>query len=285
MDFIDVDVDGSTMNIKGKKVASSTNFEQKSWPDVARPIIILASVGADGSYVSDLTLKLIEALSKWNNNKKSFQNKVKLMVSVIGYNSVSTRVYRNSNKEVRSFSIPGCDVVTLMLPLVEEPLSEIREDFSNFYNNIVFDLQDLNKNKLFSVLNSLTFPRFIRNTYFEKLSSVTKTMERIVNFCSNQRTWLTPCVILISDGSVMYSVRERLNQWKMSFAHMRLYSLEPDNFSEDPMIFSKEDIDGLARAVVQYVDYIHVPRIKKKSVGDCFAVQLPILEGALYDND
>ena len=41
----------------------------------------------------------------------------------------------------------------------------------------------------------------------------------------------------------------------------------------------------LAKAVVQYVEPKPIPRVKKKSVGDCLAIQLPVLEGALYDNN
>ena len=284
MGFIDVDLNENSMNKKENNSVSISNNKRESWPDVARPIIILASLGTNANYVSDLTITLIDLLDKWNSKKKSFQNKVRLMISIIGYSSVSINVYRNRKKEVRTFALPGSDV-SLMLPIVEQQLNEITDKFSDYRDKVVFDLQDLNKQKLIGELRGLAFPSFIKKTYVEKLSSVIKSTEQIINFCSDQRTWLTPCVVLISDGSVMYSTREHLDEWKKSFGQIRLYSLEPDNYSDNSMIFSKDDVEDLARAIVQYIGYVEVPRVKKKSVGDCFAIQLPVLEGAIYDND
>jgi hypothetical protein len=44
-------------------------------------------------------------------------------------------------------------------------------------------------------------------------------------------------------------------------------------------------ICNLARDILQYVEPKPIPRVKKKNVGDCLTIQLPVLEGALYDND
>ena len=82
------------------------------------------------------------------------------------------------------------------------------------------------------------------------------------------------------------TVSTELLAWKNRSNHtFRLFMMGRGLSYDLKTTFSEKNIDELAKAVVQYVEPKPIPRVKKKSVSDCLTIQLPVLEGALYDND
>ena len=82
------------------------------------------------------------------------------------------------------------------------------------------------------------------------------------------------------------TVSAELLAWKNRSNHMfRLFMMGRGLTYDLKTTFSEKNVDALAKAVVQYVEPKPVPRIPKKSIGDALAVQLPVLEGAMYDNE
>lgn len=254
--------------------ALNNTANRKDWPDIARPILILTRKTTKSDYLADLTIEFLERLHYWNNRKST--NKVKLMGTIIGFSAVSINVYDNRG------GLLGIAFSAAILPAN----AEMAKDF-------IFSLSDCKRKRLKREFFEYGGSPLIVNTMLNSVSidkkfnyKVSVMGELFMRAFSEQRAWLNPSVVLISDGAVPVEVQRGLDQWKKESNFMfRLFSLSADNTHVNKNSFSEDGIDELAKAVVQYVEPKPVPRIPKKSIGDALAVQLPVLEGAMYDNE
>lgn len=254
--------------------ALNNTANRKDWPDIARPIIILTCKTTKSDYLANLTIEFLERLQYWNNKKPT--NKVKLMGTIIGFSADSINVYSNRENSV---------YITFKLPAN----AEMAKDY-------IFSLSDCKKERLKrgffyyggSPLMGDSAIRSVMGVSIDKKFNykVSVMSELFMRAFSEQRTWLNPSAVLISDGAVPVEIQRGLDRWENESDFMfRLFSLSADNTHDNKNSFSEDGIDELAKAVVQYVEPKPVPRIPKKSIGDALTVQLPVLEGAMYDNE
>lgn len=251
--------------------------KKKRWPDIARPVIILTCKMTTSDYLSDLTIELLKELQFWNSRKKT--NKVKVMLSIIGLSTLSASIYDNG-EAVRSAALNT-------FFFTNEKYS-LDDSFANIMtDNVIFELTAYKEERLIKDFFYSYGSPFMGEGLNKGLNhNVSVLAEKLMSIYSQQRTWLNPSVVLISDGAIPVEVQRGLDQWKNESDFMfRLFSLSADNTYDNKNTFSEDGIDELAKAIVQYVEPKPVPRIPKKSIGDALAVQLPVLEGAMYDNE
>lgn len=271
----------------GAVAKASANKHNNRLPYNARPIVI---VTADKKMqIRSLVMQILKKLTYWNNGKEP------LVASVIrceaALHSTLDRICIYNNRTSGSI-LEDIDFLTGNLKGVLKKKS----------SGLVFNIQEVKENKLNNFLTddllehgcfiSLDLETSILSVFDnnDKSCRMTKGIEMHVNslfaFFEEQATWLNPCVIFISSGMIEKTVSTELLAWKNRSNHtFRLFMMGRGLSYDLKTTFSEKNIDELAKAVVQYVEPKPIPRVKKKSVGDCLAIQLPVLEGAMYDNN
>lgn len=283
--FTPVTAEGILGEVLAKSYAN-TQDNNNRLPYNARPIVI---VTADTEKrIENLVMGIFERLEYWNNGKEP------LVASVIRSKPTSSGsgmcIY-NNNTDGMEFR----NVVALHQGDLKSCL-----EFRGC--GLVFNIQEVRNKRLkdFLTTNLLEAGHFSSHDFEEIILSVldnsnkgyriTKGIEKLANsifeFFEEQATWLNPCVIFISSGMIEKTVSTELLAWKNRSNHtFRLFMMGRGLSYDLKTTFSEKNIDELAKAIVQYVEPKPIPRVKKKSVGDCLAIQLPVLEGALYDNN
>lgn len=234
-------------------------FMNSGLPTKARPVIFLIDVAEGKDEACKFLKELLKELKRLNKKQET------IMISIILYshNSHSLKVYwdiaiRNSIVDYTQkyeFIEFLSQIKELYLPIYKA--DSIKEnDLQFFFNQYVYECQSFSLNN---------------KDYIEPILDIA---DRIIFYLPNN--WLNSCVVII-DNSLTSQKRTQINDYKMEgFLHMiRLYTSN----------ISMKKICNLARDILQYVEPKPIPRVKKKNVGDCLTIQIPVLEGALYDND
>lgn len=268
---------------------TSANIQDNNrLPYNARPIVIVTA-DADKRIVK-LVMQILEKLKYWNNGKEP------LVASVIRckppLHSTLDHMCIYSNNRTNGSFFGHLDLLN----------GHLKRTLKKKSSGLVFNIQEVKDNKLKDFLTDdlLEYGYFLPLDFEgcilsgldnnDKSCRTTKGIEKHVNslfaFFEEQATWLNPSVIFISSGMIEKSVSAELLAWKNRSNHMfRLFMMGRGLTYDLKTTFSEKNVDALAKAVVQYVVPKPVPRIPKKSIGDTLAIQLPVLEGAMYDND
>ena len=142
----------------------------------------------------------------------------------------------------------------LYLPIYKA--DSIKEnDLRLFFNQYVYECQSFSLN----------------NTDYIK--PILDVADSIIFYLPNN--WLNSSVVII-DNTLTSQKRTQINDYKMECYNMtRLYTSS----------INMKKVSNLAREILQYVEPKPIPRVKKKNVADYLVIQLPVLDGALFDND
>jgi hypothetical protein len=234
------------------------SFKNNELPIKARPVIFLIDVAEGKEFAFNFFWMLLQKL------KELHQNKDALMVSIILYshNTHSLNIYWNIaiRKSISDYSQKN-EFINF--------LSIIQSAFLPLYN-----ADSINVNDLHLFFNQFGYERqsiVLNNTDYIK--PILDVADRIMSFFPVN--WLNSTVVII-DNILTPQTKKQIIDYKVDCVRMtRLFTSKLD----------KKMINSLAKDILQYVELKHIPRVKKKSIGDALSVQLPVLEGALYDND
>jgi len=230
----------------------------------ARPVIFFIDIADGKEFAFNFFWMLLLKL------KELHQNKDALMVSIILYshNTHSLNIYST----YRICSISDYSQKNKFI----EFLSKIRNDvFEPDVFVPIYNADSINVNNLRLFFNQFSYERqsiALNNTdYIEPILDIA---ERIIFYLPN--SWLNSTVVIIDDGLTTQK-KKKINDYKMdNFPYMiRLLTSRLD----------KAKINTLAKDILQYVEPKPIPRVKKKNIGNFLAIQLPVLEGAMYDNE
>ena len=283
--FTPVTAEGILGEVLAKSYAN-TQDNNNRLPHNARPIVI---VTADKKIqIRSLVMQILKKLTYWNNGKEP------LVASVI-------RCEPALHSTLNQMCIYNNRTSGSILEDIALLAGDLKGALEKKSSELVFDIQEVKENKLKDFLTDdllehgyfipLDFETSILSMFDnnDKSYRMTKGIEKYVNSLFaffEEQIWLNPCVIFISSGMIEKSVSEELLAWKNRSDYIfRLFMLGRGLTYDLKTTFSEKNIDELAKAVVQYVEPKPIPRVKKKSVGDCLTIQLPVLEGAIYDNN
>jgi len=229
-------------------------------PIKARPVIFLIDVAEGKDAACNFLWNLLNKLKALQKHREI------LMVSIILYshNTHFLKIYLDS---VQKDSIND---YTQKYKFVEF-LSIINESCLPIYN-----ANNIKETGLRFFFNQYVYEQqsiALNNTDY--LKPVFDVADRIMFFLPEN--WINTCLVII-DNSLTQKKMKQINKFKMDSIHMtRLCTSKINN--------DIKRIGFLAEEILQYVEPKPIPRVKKKSVVDCLAVQIPVLEGAMYDNE